>query len=63
MQHFDGTLEESEPEGWLAMNTEPAQAPEDWSGSVDINPEDIPGSSQPLFIDWQSRIDMIDDLD
>jgi Family of unknown function (DUF6763) len=63
MQHFDGTLEESEPEGWLAMNAEPAEAPEDWSGSVDINIEDIPGSRQPLFIDWQSRIEMIDDLD
>jgi hypothetical protein len=63
MQHFDGTIEESEPEGWLAMNAEPAAAPEDWSGSVDINAEDIPGSSQPLFIDWKSRIEMIDDLD
>ncbi len=63
MQHFDGTIEESEPEDWLAINAEPAEAPEDWSGSVDINVEDLPGSHQPLFIDWQSRIEMIDDLD
>ncbi len=62
MQHFDGTLEESEPEGWLAMNAEPAEAPEDWSGSVDINVEDVPDSSQPLFIDWQSRIEMLDEM-
>ena len=63
MQHFDGTLEESEPEGWLAMHAEPAEAPEDWSGSVDINEEDLPGSSHPLFIDWQSRIELIDEIE
>lgn len=62
MQHFDGTLEESEPEGWLAMNAEPAEAPEDWSGSVDINIEDLPDSSQPLFVDWQSRVDMLEEM-
>jgi hypothetical protein len=62
MQHFDGTLEEAEPEGWLSMYAEPAQAPEDWSGSVDINQEGLPDSSHPLFIDWQIGIEMIDDM-
>ena len=62
MQHFDGTLEEAEPEGWLSMYAEPAQAPEDWSGSVGINEVDLPVSSHPLFIDWQNRIEMIEDM-
>jgi hypothetical protein len=63
MQHFDGTLEESEPEGWLAMHAETAAAPEDWSGSVDINDEDIPDSTHPIFLDWQAHIDVLDDAD
>jgi hypothetical protein len=63
MQHFDGTIEGTEPEGWLSMNAEPAAAPEDWSGSVDVNEEDLPDSHHPLFIDWQRRINFLDDLE
>ena len=61
MQHFDGTLEESEPEGWIAMHADPAEAPEDWSGSVDVNDEDLPGATSPMFIDWQTQLEAIDD--
>lgn len=39
-QHFDGTLEEIELEGWHEQELQPAQAPEDWTGSVDVEPED-----------------------
>ena len=31
-----------ELEVWQATDIEPAQAPEDWSGSVDIDLEDLP---------------------
>jgi hypothetical protein len=27
---------------WRSIDMEPAQAPEDWSGSVDIDIEDLP---------------------
>ena len=40
MQHFDGTVEEVDLELWpqtIIMTVEP---PEDWSGSVDVAPED-----------------------
>ena len=63
MQHFDGTIEESEPEGWIAMRAEAAEAPEDWSGSVDINPEDMPDTCAPLLVDWKTRVDMLEDID
>jgi hypothetical protein len=63
MQHFDGTLEESEPEGWVAMRPETTAAPEDWSGSVDVTEEDLPDSTQPLFLDWQSQLDLLDNAD
>ena len=42
IQYFDGTLEEMEMDDWVsefaAGDIEEAEAPEDWSGSVDIDP-------------------------
>ena len=40
VQHFDGTVEEFELEGWHDQEFEEARAPEDWTGSVDVEPED-----------------------
>jgi hypothetical protein len=40
IQYFDGTIEEVELEQWLEDTIERASAPEDWTGSVDIEPED-----------------------
>ena len=40
VQHFDGTLEEFDLESWDEQDFEEAQAPEDWTGSVDVEPED-----------------------
>lgn len=44
MQSFDGTVEEMDLEDWTSQRAsgeiEDAQAPEDWSGSVDVDGED-----------------------
>jgi len=44
MQSFDGTVEEMDIEDWEAQHAsgeiEAAEAPEDWSGSVDVDDED-----------------------
>lgn len=40
VQHFDGTVEEFDIESWDEQEFEEAQAPEDWTGSVDVEPED-----------------------
>jgi hypothetical protein len=40
VQHFDGTLEEFDLDAWDEQEFEEAQAPEDWTGSVDVEPED-----------------------
>ncbi len=42
LQDFDGTIDSLEQEVWRETDIEPAQAPEDWSGSVDIDLEDLP---------------------
>ena len=42
IQYFDGTIEELEREDWDAQwkegTMEAGEAPEDWSGSVDVDP-------------------------
>jgi hypothetical protein len=40
VQHFDGTIEEYDLESWEEQEFEEAQPPEDWTGSVDVEPED-----------------------
>jgi hypothetical protein len=40
IQHFDGTVEEFDLESWEEQDFEEARAPEDWTGSVDVEPED-----------------------
>lgn len=40
VQHFDGTVEEFDLDAWEELEFEEAQAPEDWTGSVDVEPED-----------------------
>jgi hypothetical protein len=47
IQYFDGTLEEMDIEDWDAQwedgALETAEAPEDWSGSVDVESSDEDG--------------------
>jgi hypothetical protein len=49
IQHFDGTVEELDFDDWAASwhdrEIETAAAPEDWSGSVDMDAEDDAGAS------------------
>jgi hypothetical protein len=61
VQHFDGTLEEFELESWAEQEFEEAQAPEDWTGSVDVEPEDYEAdrevSSGTLWTDPLTSLD------
>jgi hypothetical protein len=49
IQYFDGTVEEMDVEDWEAQwedgALESAEAPEDWSGSVDVDVQDSEGRS------------------
>jgi hypothetical protein len=44
LQYFDGTVEEMDVEDWQAEkeagSLEEVEPPEDWTGSVDVDPED-----------------------
>jgi hypothetical protein len=43
IQQFDGTIDELEIERWPQLLLTEVSAPEDWSGSVDMDPEDYVG--------------------
>ena len=43
IQLFDGTIDEVEIEAWPDQALVEVAAPEDWSGSVDMDPEDYVG--------------------
>jgi hypothetical protein len=40
IQYFDGTIEELELDDWVEEQIEATEPPEDWTGSVDVEPED-----------------------
>jgi hypothetical protein len=41
VQHYDGTVAELDRRAWLERQPQAAEAPEDWSGSVDVSQEDF----------------------
>ena len=43
IQHFDATIDEVDLESWPELLTIEVSAPEDWSGSVDMDPDDYVG--------------------
>ncbi|MDJ0911813.1 MAG: hypothetical protein QNI99_21695 [Woeseiaceae bacterium] len=40
IQQFDGTIDEFDADRWPELSIVEVSAPEDWSGSVDMDPED-----------------------
>jgi hypothetical protein len=67
VQYFDGTVEEFDIKDWRAQRAAgaiaEAEAPEDWSGSVDADPEDGGREPDPELEDRRMRADRLDDLD
>ena len=46
LQFFDGTIDEVDRDTWSRLLIERVAAPEDWSGSVDMDPEDFSGQAE-----------------
>ena len=49
LQFFDGTIDEVDRETWSKLLIERVAPPEDWSGSVDMDPEDYSGREDGDF--------------
>lgn len=62
IQHFDATLEELDLDAWREMAAEPVDAPEDWSGSMDVDEEDLP-EDEESHKDWSDPMDFVDDYE
>ena len=68
IQYFDGTVEEMDVEDWEAQweegGLEAAEAPEDWSGSVDVDAGDQETrDSDGLAEDRDLRMSSLDGID
>jgi len=63
LQHFDGTIEGLEMDVWQDIDLEPAEAPEDWSGSVDIDLEDLPDPDRAVGYNWNDPLVFVDTCD
>ncbi len=46
IQQFDGTIDELDLEAWAEILPVEISPPEDWSGSVDMDPEDYLGKKR-----------------
>jgi hypothetical protein len=46
IQQFDGTIGEEDIDHWRQLLLVEVSAPEDWSGSVDMDPEDFVGKKE-----------------
>lgn len=57
IQAFDGDLDEIEANAWSALPLELAEAPEDESGPLDVEPEDLGYSETDTSAqDWNERL-------
>jgi len=62
-QHFDGTIGEVDVENWSRMLLVEVSAPEDWSGSVDMDPEDYAGQKEnDMPSGFHDPLDIVDKL-
>lgn len=61
LQHFDGTLDELDLEAWPSLLIESVGAPEDCSGSLDMDPEDFLGQEQSgIPAGWHDPLEFLD---
>ena len=61
VQHYDGSVEELDFDSWLEMDFEPARAPEDYSGALDMDREDFNLSVDGMqFDDGLNPLDQLD---
>lgn len=63
IQLFDGTIDEIEVETWSNMLLTEVAAPEDWSGSVDMDPEDYVGKKDSEYpTGYQDPLAFLDNI-
>ena len=64
LQFFDGTIDEVDRDTWSKLLVQRVAAPEDWSGSVDMDPEDFTGRDDgDLPVGYHDPLEFLDKSD
>ena len=63
LQFFDGTIDEVDFESWPSMLAVQVGAPEDWLGSVDMDPEDFTGKDDGIPQGWHDPLEILEQSD
>lgn len=64
VQYFDGTIDDVDLENWPSMLIERVRAPEDWSGSVDMDPADFGSTdSGELPLGWHDPLEILENAE
>lgn len=64
IQHFDGTIDEIDSDVWPTLLIEPVGAPEDWTGSIDMDPDDYKGDEDgDIPLGWHDPLELLDEAD
>lgn len=64
LQYFDGTIDEIDLETWPGLLIERVRAPEDWSGSVDMDPEDFANDDNgELPLGWHDPLEILENTE
>jgi hypothetical protein len=63
LQQFDGTIDEVDRDSWPDLLLVEASPPEDWSGSVDMDPEDYVGqNNDEMPAGFHNPLEFLDNL-
>lgn len=62
IQCFDGTIEELDLDEWRNEQIDAAEPPEDWTGSVDVEPEDCENEfdTEPNVGNGKTPLEVVD---
>lgn len=65
VQHFDGNLEEFDLADWYELNIDACEAPENWSGPVDVDNVDDLGTevTDTSASEWDEPLDEFESRD
>lgn len=64
IQYFDGAIEELEFSTWQQMQIQAVDAPDDWSGPMDMMREDyLSDSGMSSHEDWVNPLDTLDAME
>ncbi len=61
VQYFDGTIDELDLENWPGLLIERVRAPEDWTGAIDMDPDDyLADSYGELPLGWHDPLEILE---